>query len=85
MLINDHWFHAILLRQSSGRESKILEKSKKIEKYSQKNVKIVYNSVCVCVCVCVCACMCVCVCVCAQIIFSYYLFIIIINIFIIII
>ena len=66
MLICDHRFNAILLRQSSGRERKILEKSKKIKKCSQKNVyvEIVYNNfVCVCVCVCACACMYVCMCV----------------------
>ena len=58
-LICDRWFHAIFTRQSSGRERKILKKSEKIEKYSQKNVyvRIAYNSflfyffmyVCVCV------------------------------------
>ena len=29
MLICDHWFYAVLLRQSSVRERKILKKSKK--------------------------------------------------------
>ena len=38
---------------SSGRERKILEKSKKSKKYSEKIIGIVYNSLCVCVCVCV--------------------------------
>ena len=52
-LICDHLFHAVFIRQSSDRERKILEKSKK-SKNSQKNVyvKIEYSSVCVCVCVC---------------------------------
>ena len=36
-----------------------MKKSKKIEKYSQKNVRIVYTYLCVCVCVCVCACVCI--------------------------
>ena len=49
MFVSDYRFHAVLLRHSSGREIE------KIEKYSQKNIKIVYNSLCVCVCVCVCA------------------------------
>ena len=30
------------------------EEMEKIEKYNQKNVRIVYHSMCVCVCVCVC-------------------------------
>ena len=53
ILICDPRFHAVLLRQSSGKERKILEKSKKSKKYSKNNVRIVYNSLCVCVCVCV--------------------------------
>ena len=56
MLIYNHLFHAVFIRQSSGRERKILEKSKK---YSQKNVyvRIAYNSFkCSCFCVFVCAC-----------------------------
>ena len=57
MLICDRKFHAVLLRQSSEKERKILKKKKKkkkkkkIEKYSQKNMRIVYNS-CVCVHMC---------------------------------
>ena len=35
-------------------ENEKKKKLKKIEKYSQKNVRIVYNSLCVCECVCVC-------------------------------
>ena len=35
-----------------------------IEKYSQKNVRIVYNSLCVCVPMCVFMCIYTCVCVC---------------------
>ena len=60
MLISDHWFHAIFVQPSSGRERKIFDNLKKNrKKYSQKNVyiRIMYNSflfyVCVCVCVCV--------------------------------
>ena len=50
-------------RQSSGRERKIMEKSKK-KKHSQKNVWIVCKSFCVCAHICVCEwCACVCVCV----------------------
>ena len=29
MFIYDHWFHAVYLQQSSGRERKTLKKSKK--------------------------------------------------------
>ena len=35
------------------------EEIEKIEKYSQKNVRIVCNSLCERVCVCVCVCVCV--------------------------
>ena len=49
MLFCDDSFPAVLLRQSSGREKKILEESKKIEKFCQKNVRLVFNSLCVCV------------------------------------
>ena len=54
MLICDHWFYAVFTRQPSGRERTIVEKSKKVEKYSQKNVYlgIAYNTLCVCVCLC---------------------------------
>ena len=50
MLIYDHWFHNLFIRQSSGYGE--------IEKYSQKDVyaRIAYNSFCVYVCVCVCVC-----------------------------
>ena len=43
-------FMTFYKRQSSGRERKILKKSKKIEKYCQKNVRIVDNFLCVCMC-----------------------------------
>ena len=49
-------FHAVLLQQSSSRERKILEKSKK----SKNTVKRIFTFgptllfLCVCVCVCVC-------------------------------
>ena len=56
MLIWDHWFHAVLFRQPSGRKIKISEKSKK----SKNTVKRMFTLrlktrlwVCVCVCVCV--------------------------------
>ena len=52
MLICDHWFHAVLLWQPSGR----YWRNKKIEKYNQNNVyvSIAYNYVCPCVSVYVC-------------------------------
>ena len=56
ILIYSHRFHAILLRQSSGRERKILEKSKN-RKIQSKNlyVEIVYNTFfCVRIFMCVC-------------------------------
>ena len=80
MLFCDNWFHAVFIRQSSGREIKILEISKKLK----RTVKIMFTlelhiSLCVCglylcivmychicdVSVCVCVCVFVCVCVCA--------------------
>ena len=32
------------------------EEMEKIKEYSQKNIRIVYNSLCVCVCMCMCLC-----------------------------
>ena len=48
MLICDHWFNVIFTRQSSERKRKILEKSKKSKRYSQKNVyvRIAYKALC---------------------------------------
>ena len=37
---------------------KDIEEKEKIEKYRQKNVRVVYNSFCVCECVCVYVCLC---------------------------
>ena len=42
ILICDHWFHAVFSRQSSGRKRKILEKSKKSKRYSQKTLLSIY-------------------------------------------
>ena len=55
MLIFDHWFHVVFIRQSSGRKRKILEKSKK----SKNKVEIMFTfelriTLCVCVYVRVC-------------------------------
>ena len=56
MLICDHRCHAVLLRQSSGRERKLLEKSKK----SKNTVKRMFTlRLCITLCVCVCVCVCV--------------------------
>ena len=42
-LICDHRFHIVLLRQSSGREKRVIGEIEKIEKYSQKNIRYSYN------------------------------------------
>ena len=57
MLICDPWFHAVFIRQSSGRKRKILEKLKKFKRYRPNNfyarIYIIFYffffGVCVCV------------------------------------
>ena len=78
-LICDYWFHVVFIRQASGRERKLLEKSKKSKRYSLNNVyvRITYKSLYVIMCtlylrivecgrICNCYCVCVFVCVCED-------------------
>ena len=59
MLICDHRFHAVLLRKSSDRERKILEKSKKKKlKNAVKRMLGLCTTLFLCVCMCVCVCVC---------------------------
>ena len=51
MLICDHWFHAVLLRQSSGRERKIVKKSKNTVKRTFTLQLCITLFICVRVCV----------------------------------
>ena len=46
--------HVSCFINRNHQRKKDIEEIEKIEKYSQKKVKIVNNSLCVCVCVCVC-------------------------------
>ena len=56
MLICDRQFQAVLSRQSSGRERKILEKLKKLKNIVKRMLELcatLFVFVCACVCVCV--------------------------------
>ena len=65
-LVCDHRFHGVLQTTIIRQVTKDIDEIEKIEKYSQKKVRIVYNSWCVCVCVCACIRLCVCFCVCVS-------------------
>ena len=49
MLTCDHWFHTLLLTTIARQRKKDIEQIEKFGKYSQKNVRIGYISLCVCV------------------------------------
>ena len=75
ILICDHWFHAVLLRQSSSREKKILEKSKKSKNAVKRMLGLCTTHLCVCVCVWVCVdYICILLCVVVYVIVSMYVY-----------